>query len=313
MGKSKKTTTQQSTTRNELPAYMREGSERAVGMAMDRTNQAYEGYDGQRIAGMSANEQTGISMAAGEAGRYDTDYQSARDSLGRATGSFTDEGVAEQYMNPYMEQVLAPQRRRQNEAFEAERAQRQQTAGMQGAFGGRNQMWNNKFERDFQQSQDELTGSAYGAAFDRAQSLHGQERDRDIRAAGAYGDVARSQGEQNRGAIRDLMATGITERTRDQADLDFKYLEHLEERDWDVSNLSTLVQTLGSVPSESSQTTDSTTTQTSKDSPLKTIAGIGAIAAGAIMTGGASLAAGGTFWGGVGKSLLEVGASSANG
>lgn len=37
---------------------------------------------------------------------------------------------------------------------------------------------------------------------------------------------------------------------------------------------------------------------------MKAIAGIGAIAAGAIMTGGASLALGGTFWGGVGSGLM---------
>ena len=110
-----------------------------------------------------------------------------------------------------------------------------------------------------------------------------------------------------------LMATGITERTRDQADLDFKYLEFLEERDWDVNNLSTLVQTLAGVPSESSQTTDSTTTTTKSDSPMKTIIGIAAITAGAVMTGGASLAAGGTFWGGVGSSLMGSGMGAMEG
>lgn len=290
MGKSKNTTQTSSTTRNQLPAYMRQGSERAVGMATARTNQAYEGYGGQRIAEMSGNERTGIDMAASEAGRYDQDFQSARDSLDSSGGSFTDEGIAEKYMNPYMEQVLAPQRRRQNEAFDAERARRQQDAGMQGAFGGRNQMWNNKFEEDFQQSQTDLTGEAYGAAFKDAQNLYGTERDRDITRAGAYSDVAQQQSTQNRNALRDLMATGITERTRDQADLDFKYLEHLEARDWDVSNLNTLVQTLAGVPHESSQSSDSTTTETKKANPMKAIAGIALIAGAAIMTGGASLA-----------------------
>ena len=97
------------------------------------------------------------------------------------------------------------------------------------------------------------------------------------------------------------MQTGLTERTRDQADLDFQYLEFLEERDWDVQNLDTLVRTLQAVPHDIKQ--DSTTTQTSSSSPMKTLAGIGSIAAGAILTGGASLAAGGTFWSGVGAAL----------
>lgn len=290
MGKSKTKTKKHQVTKNELPAYMREGSERAVQMATDRTNQQYEAYGGQRIADMSQNEQMGSEMARNEAGRYDQDFQSARDALGRASGSFTDEGVAEKYMNPYMEQVLAPTRRRQNEAFEAERAQRQQQAGMQGAFGGRNQMWNNKFEQDFQQSQDELTGTAYGAAYESAANLYGAEQDRSIRQAGAYTDLAGQQSQQARTAIRDLMATGLGERTRDQADMDFKYLEHLEARDWDVSNLNTLVQTLGGVPHETSQTMDSTETVEKKANPVKAIAGVAMIAGAAIMTGGAALA-----------------------
>jgi len=309
MGKSKKKTETSQTQQNRLPAYMRQGSERAVRMATDRANTAYQAYGGERIASLSDNEQMGVDMARRNTGFGDADFQSARDTLG-GIGSFTDEGVAEQYMNPYMEQVVQPGLRRRNEAFEAERARRQQERGMTGAFGGRADMWDNRFESEFQRDTDEYMGSAYGAAYESAAGLHGREMDRNISEAGAYANLATSQSQQNRQQLRDLMATGLTERTRDQADLDFQYLEHLEGRDWDVSNLSTLVQTLASVPSESTIQTDSTTTQTSKPSPLKTISGIGALTAGAIMTGGASLAGGGTFWGGVGESLIGTGMQS---
>jgi hypothetical protein len=297
MGSSSKKTQQSSRSDYNLPDYMNQGSQRAVQMATNRTNQAYENYGGTRIAGLSQNEQMGVQGARENFGAYNQDFDSARTALDAAGGSITDECALEGYMNPYMEQVLAPQRRRQNEAFDAERASRRSTRGMKNAFGGRGDMWDNKFESDFQTRQDELTGSAYGAAFDSATGLYSAERDRDIRRAGAYSNLAESQSSQNRQAIRDLMATGITERTRDQADLDFQYLEHLEGRDWDVSNLNTLVQTLAAVPHESSQTTESTTTETQSQSPLQTIAGIGAIGVGAIMTGGASLAGGASFWG----------------
>ena len=277
---------------------MNTGSERAVGMAMDRTNTPYSAYEGQRIVDMSENEQLGMGYARDNMTKYDADYQSARDELGGIT-SFTDEGVSEQYMNPYMKEVVTPGLRRKNEAFEAERAERKRTRGMSSAFGGRGDMYDNQFERMFQESQDEYMGAAYGAAYDAATGLHGSEMDRKISSAGAYTNLAQSQSQTDRGALRDLMATGMTERTRDQAEADFKYLEYLEERDWDVANLDILVKTLATVPYETSQTTDSTTTQTTTPSAMKTIAGVGAITAGAIMTGGASLAGGGTFWGGV--------------
>jgi hypothetical protein len=256
---------------------------------------------------MSQNEQMGIDMARSNVGAWEGDFESARDALRSSGRSITDEGALEGYMNPYMEEVLAPQRRRQNEAFEAERASRRAGQGARGAFGGRADLYDNQFESEFQRRQTELTGSAYGAAFDRATGLFGEERQRDIQRGGAFQALGEGAQGQRRADLRDLMQTGLTERTRDQADLDFQYLEHLEERDWDVSNLNTLVQTLAAVPSDITESGESTQTQTTRPSAMQTIAGIGAITAGAIMTGGASLAAGGGFWEGVGGALIDAG------
>lgn len=272
-------------------------------MARDIANRQYTGFGGERIAGMHENERLGISGARSEYGKYDQDFASAREQL-RSIGSVTDEGALEGYMNPYMEEVLNPQVRRRNRAFDANRSELRRTAGMRGAFGGRQQVMEGQLDTAHQEGMDDLYGSAYGAAFDRATSMFQQEQDRKLRTASAFSQTAQSESAQNRNAIRDMMATGMTERTRDQADRDFQYLEHLEERDWDVQNLDTLVKTLQSVPHDVTQT--GTTTTKESQSPMQTIAGLGGIAAGAIMTGGASLAAGGTFWGGVGSALTGM-------
>ncbi len=88
--------------------------------------------------------------------------------------------------------------------------------------------------------------------------------------------------------MQDLFNSGLVERTRDQADLDFQYLEHLEERDWDIGNLDTLVKTLAQTPYETTQ--ESTTIEKTSGGKLKALIGIASIATAAIMTGGASLA-----------------------
>lgn len=308
MGKSKKKTTSKQEYR--LPAYMRNASMDAVSRARAIADRPYEAYGGQRISDLSQNEQMGLREAREGFGAWEGDFASAREALGRV-GSIADEGALEGYMNPYMEEVLNPQLRRRNEAFEAERAQRRATAGMRGAFGGRQDLYESKMLEGHQQGLDDLYGTAYGAAFDRATQMFGAEQDRLIRQAGAYQNLGMGEQQVRSQALRDLMSTGLTERTRDQADLDFQYLEHLEERDWDITNLDTLVRTLQSVPHEYTQYGEQTTTSSS--SPLKTLAGIGALTAGAIMTGGASLAAGGSFWGGIGESLMGLGASSAGG
>lgn len=289
MGKNKKTTSQQYENRRELPAYMTEGSQRAVQMAMDRSRESYQNYGGQRIADLSQNEQTGIAGFGEEYGRYDQDFDKARGALD-SISSFTDEGVREKYMNPFVEGVLQPTARRRSRDYQSNRSELRRTAGMRGAFGGRQNVAEGLLQQGHEEGLDDLWASGYGTAFDRATSLHGQEQNRQLALAGAYGQNAQAQAGTNAQSLRNLMDSGFVERTKEQAGLDFQYLEHLEERDWDVSNLSTLVQTLAAVPSDITESGESTATEVTKDSPLKTIAAIGAITAGAIMTGGMSLA-----------------------
>jgi len=275
---------------------MVKGSERAVQMATDRTNQAYESYGGQRVAGLSENEQMGMEGFRNEYGRYDQDFDKARGALD-SIGSFTDEGVAEKYMNPYIEGVLQPQARRRDRAFGERSAELKRTSGMRGAFGGRERLAENMLEQSNQEGLDDMWAAGYGTAFDKATQLHGMEQDRQLALAGEYGANAQREASNNNQALRSLMESGFVDRTVEQSDLDFKYMEHLEERDWDVNNLNTLVQTLAAVPSESGQ--ESTTT--TKDSPMKTMIGVAAIAGGAIMVG---MGGGGMM--AIGKALMNT-------
>ncbi len=296
MGKGK-TTTQ---TQNTLPDYMVQGSERAVQMATDRTNQAYEQYGGQRIAGLSENEQRGMEGFRGEQGRYDQDFDKARGALD-SVSSFTDEGVAEKYMNPYIEGVLQPMARRRDRAFGESMAELKRTSGMRGAFGGRSRVSESLLEQSNQEGMDDLYASGYGTAFDKATQLHGREQDRQLALSGEYGANAQRQADTNNQALRNLMESGFVDRTVEQSNLDFQYMEHLEERDWDVNNLNTLVQTLAAVPSESG----STTTQTTKSNPVKTLIGVAAIVGGAIMVGMGNPAGG--------AKVIQAGAGMASG
>lgn len=289
MGKSKTTTT----TQNNLPDYMVAGSKRAVGMAQDISRRDYAQYGEQRIADLSANEQAGVAGFGEEYGRYDKDFDAAREQLGGIT-SFTDEGVADKYMNPYIEGVLQPGARRADRAFGSSKAELRRTAGMRNAFGGRQLVAENMLQQQHQERMDDMWAKGYGTAFDKATDLHGKEMDRKRAIAGDYGLNAQRQADTNSMALRNMMESGFVERTVEQSKMDFKYMEHLEERDWDVNNLSTLVNTLAAVPHETSQTV----TETKKANPVKTLIGVATIAAGAIiigMSGGSLLMVGGSM------------------
>ncbi|KKN01929.1 hypothetical protein LCGC14_1122800 [marine sediment metagenome] len=276
MAKGKTTTT----TENRLPDYMNQGSRRAVGMATDISNREYAQYGGQRVADLSSNEQAGIAGFANEQGRYDQDFDKARGQLDSIT-SFTDEGVREKYMNPYIEGVLQPTARRADRAFGEQKAELRRTSGMRGAFGGRSMVAESLLGQQQQERMDDMWASGYGNAFDKATQLHGSEMERKRAIAGDYGINAQRQADTNSQALRNMMESGFIDRTVDQSKKDFQYMEYLEERDWDVNNLNTLVQTLASVPSES------TTVQTEQKSAssVKTLIGVGAIVTGAIMVG----------------------------
>jgi len=299
MGKSKTTTT----TQNRLPAYMVEGSQRAVGMAQE--------YGGDRVADLSASEQAGIAGFREERGRYDKDFDAAREQLGGIT-SFADEGVQERYMNPYIEGVLQPTARRADRAFGEQKAELRRTAGMRGAFGGRQLVAENLLEQQQQERMDDLWSSGYGTAFDKATQLHGREMDRKRAVAGDYGVNAQRQADTNSMALRNMMESGFIDRSVEQSKMDFKYMEHLEERDWDVNNLNTLVQTLAAVPSESTQIQ----TEETKANPIKTLIGAATIAAGAIiigMTAGAATPLVAAAYASGGSAVMASGANAAAG
>ncbi len=273
MGKSKKTT------KNTLPKYMRDSSREAVGMATNLARREYTGFgDENRTAGLSENEQLGIEGFRGEQGRYDEDFDKARGALDKV-GSFTDEGVREKYMNPYIEGVLQPTARRRDRAFGEQMAELNRTEGMRSAFGGRKRVSQSLLNQQNQEGMDDLYSAGYGTAFDKATQLHGKEQDRQLALAGEYGDNAKRQAATNSMALRDLMESGFVDRSVDQSRRDFRYMEFLEERDWDVGNLSNLVNTIAAVPHESG------TEVTTAANPVKTLMGVATIATGAIMIG----------------------------
>ena len=294
MSKGKETTTDtnssfENTTKQ--PAWMTAGSQQAVGMASDIANRDYSGFGGQRIADISGNEQAGINAAFGEQGRYDSDFDKSRALMDGIT-SFTDEGVAEKYMNPWIENVLNVGVGNMDKSFMADKAELDRTAGMRGAFGGRRNVAENQLQESHNKNISDTWLTGMGQAWDAGAALHGDEQQQNLKRAGGYMDAAQSQSSIVGDNIRDMMMTGLTDRTQDQAGKDFEYLQFLEERDWDVGNLDVLVKTLQAVPHDITQsgTEESSQTVTEKADPLKTIVGVGMIAAAAVATGGASLA-----------------------
>jgi hypothetical protein len=124
--------------------------------------------------------------------------------------SFTDEGIASQYMNPFLEQVLDPQRKEAERAAGIKRLEtlgRFTRPGGASAFGGdRQAIMEAEGDRNLATLLDKITGEGYKNAYDTAAKLFGTEEDRSLlanRQAQDFGLAALKQqllaGETQRG------------------------------------------------------------------------------------------------------------------
>lgn len=103
-------------------------------------------------------------------------------------GAFTDPGVADAYMSPYMRKVLDVQKQRANQDFAESKAGRNAAAIKAGAFGGNRQAVADSIaERDNQMLLSQIEAQGNQAAFENAQQQF--ERDRGASMAGQQFNV----------------------------------------------------------------------------------------------------------------------------
>jgi hypothetical protein len=143
MGSSKKKTTQT----YKPPAWVEAASRQAIGLGQRIGSQRFEPYTGERVAGLSDNEQRGIALAGSSAGSWRPYIDSATSALQRFAQPFTSANISS-YMNPYIKGALDPAAReirdqgalRLNE-LQATQALRSLWQGLlSGIRGGRGQM-----------------------------------------------------------------------------------------------------------------------------------------------------------------------------
>ena len=132
----------------------------------------YTPYEGQLTAGPSALQQQAFQGLANlvlpteAAGAYKPQ-------------SFIDEGVAQQYMNPYLQAALNPQLEEARRQAAISAMQNRGRLTRAGAFGGSRQaIMDAEADRNLQQNLASITGQGYATAYDRAANLFSDEQTR---------------------------------------------------------------------------------------------------------------------------------------
>jgi len=134
--------------------------------------QAFRGISGLGVpSDLTGAAQTAedVATAAGGMGYTPGSFTSAFNAPSAYQpmgGSYTDAGVAQQYMNPYMQTVLAPQMQAMQRQADIQRAQAGAQAARAGAFGGaRAGLMGQQIAAELMRQQQQATGQAYGQAY----------------------------------------------------------------------------------------------------------------------------------------------------
>jgi hypothetical protein len=260
-------------TTQEDPEYLRRAKENLVDRADTLSHRTYDDFGGDRVAGASNNERSAFDMAASGSPQARDSLTKAGQQLDEASAMDFNEGVTS-YMNPYIDSVLQPQLREQNRQYERSRTALENSKA--GAWGGdRAAFSQSELERVHRESIGDLTGRTYSEAFESASRNFFNDQTRKQQAAASYQRLGEGFDRLQTSDIQNLMATGGVERLLRQANLDAQYEKYLEERDWDVNNLDTLIKAISAAGGN-----QTTTTTQGRSGAVGQVLGAGAALAG---------------------------------
>ena len=272
--------------KREIPAWLREGSEQAVGMARDIAERPYEAFEDQRVAGIDPNEQAAYNLVRQGSG-YEEDLEKSRtfaEQSGQSWVDLGDEG-RQAYMNPFIKGALDPAAREIREEGLKQRNLVGQQAGMAKAFGGaRATLLETETGRATTQELGDLYGEGYARAYESAATRFDKDRVAAYGAAESFRAIGSQAQTQLTQQAQSLLVTGGLKRSLEQANLDFDYFQFIEARDWDITNLQPLLAALSTVPHGETMTTKTS------GGEFQAVLGAAATVAGAYFTGGMSLA-----------------------
>ena len=219
-------------TQSALPEYAEPYFTRLMDKAETETLKDYTPYEESRIADFGTDTQgslqqyrnvAGGGTAAGMTGAQNRmttgmgfasgDISSGYDPNAVTTGTF-DQAAADQYMNPYIENVLNRQKSRASDLFNERQVGRDAAAVRAGAFSGdRRYVQDAIAERELAQQMADIDAQGLSSAYQQAQGMFTSDQARNLQAG-----IASEGFEQQRG-IQDIQAGAATEEARAGAEM----------------------------------------------------------------------------------------------
>lgn len=288
--------TSTTTNTSNLPEYARPYFERMMGRAEEESNKGYTPYQGQRLANTAADTETGYQKLRNAAQTGVPELAGAQNIANRAQGVGFDAGnyrsnaiqqdafgqqQADQYMSPYMENVIGRQKEAALRDYNEGRPSRETQAINAGAFGGyRDAIQQGVAQRGLANRMNDIDASGRQQAFANAQQQFNADRQASMGAqttseqqrlqAAQYGlsgagmamqagkDLA-GYGMQRQGnelqMANALQQQGLAQQGYAQKGLDIGYEDFNRQIGFDKNQIGYLSSILRGVPVQASTTT----------------------------------------------------------
>jgi hypothetical protein len=260
-------TTSTTTQTTELPEWARGYAKEALakGQALTDVNQnPYQTYSNPRIAGFSPLQQQSMQGAANMQVAPQIGQGTAA-ATGAGLGGFdvagqaTTQGFQNQmggYMNPYMNQILAPQLAEANRNYDIGATKQQSAATQAGAFGGsREAIMAAENERNRNTGLNQIYGQGLNTAFTNAQNQYNQNLQNQLagygmanQAAGQLGQLGQQQYQQNMGINTLQNQYGGQQQALQQQGLSQAYQDFINQQNYPYKQLGFMSDLIRGLP-----------------------------------------------------------------
>ncbi len=206
-----------------------------LGQGQALATQPYQAYTGPLTAGASNLQQQGWQGIA------NLNIPTAAQTTFTPT-SYTDTGMAQKYMSPYLQTALDPQLSEARRQAEITNLQNKAAATKAGAYGGSRQaLMESEAQRNLLQNLANITGQGYQKAYEQGAQQYNTEQGRQQAAT----DAARTYGLQALGA---QTTAGATQRDIEQQGITADYGQFQEARDYPYKQVQYMQSLLQGLP-----------------------------------------------------------------
>lgn len=244
--------TQTTQTQTVLPEWYTQYAKDVLGRASAATAEPYMAYGAPRIAGFQPEQEQAFGAYKETMGAYQPYLTASTAALGAGTGSFTAPGVAQRYMNPYIQNVISgigsmAGRNLQENILPA--LNRTFVGG--GTFGGKRSFdFTQRAIRDAQAAALEKQVAALSEGYGKAADLYGAEATRALEAAPRFASLGEQEQTQRLKELAGLEAIGAKRQDLAQTSANLAYEDFQRQRDFPLYQAQQLAG-IGGVPSAS--------------------------------------------------------------